>query len=299
MNARELHTLLQSDPPPRFIHVLPPEVHAATRIPGSLNACAYEMTFPDQVQALVPDKDAPVIVYGAGGGSLDAAAAAEKLRAAGYTQVQSFDGGLAEWQAAGLPVEGTGQLPQPPVPDGSYRLDAAQSVIRWTGRNLFNHHSGTVKCASGEIMLRQGQLISARFTVDMTSIACEDLPDPAYNAMLIEHLHSADFFDVLHHPTAEFTSTAAERISHCTDGTPNHQLSGTFTLRGITRPLAFPVLIATTDDASRLTAQGQFELDRTDYGSHYGSGKLFRFLGKHIVNDHVHLHVKIHADREG
>ena len=33
--------------------------------------------------------------------------------------------------------------------------------------------------------------------------------------------------------------------------------------------------------------------------SHYGSGKLFRFLGPHLVNDHIHLHVKIHADRQG
>ena len=24
----------------------------------------------------------------------------------------------------------------------------------------------------------------------------------------------------------------------------------------------------------------------------------FRFLGKHLVNDHIHLHVKIHADRD-
>ena len=40
------------------------------------------------------------------------------------------------------------------------------------------------------------------------------------------------------------------------------------------------------------------ELDRTDEDSHYGSGKLFRFLGPHLVNDHIHLHVKIHADRE-
>jgi len=23
---------------------------------------------------------------------------------------------------------------------------------------------------------------------------------------------------------------------------------------------------------------------------------FFRFLGKHLVNDHLHLHVKIHAD---
>jgi polyisoprenoid-binding protein YceI len=250
------------------------------------------------VLALVPDKEEPIVVYGAGEGSLDVSAAAEKLRAAGYTRVQTFDGGLAEWKTAGLSLEGTGELPQPPAPDGTFRLDTTQSIIRWTGRNLFNHHSGTVKPASGEVVLRQGQLISARFTVDMNSIACEDLTDPALNAMLIAHLHSADFFDVPHHPAADFIAAAAERIPNCTDGTPNYQLRGTFTLRGITRPLEFPVLIATSDDASRVTAQGQFELDRTEYGSHYGSGKLFRFLGKHIVNDHIHLHVKIHADRE-
>ena len=58
------------------------------------------------------------------------------------------------------------------------------------------------------------------------------------------------------------------------------------------------MLIATTEDGQRLTGQGQFKFDRTDYGSHYGSGKLFRFRGKHLVNDLIHLHVKIHAKRE-
>jgi hypothetical protein len=55
------------------------------------------------------------------------------------------------------------------------------------------------------------------------------------------------------------------------------------------------VLIA-AEDGRRITGQGVLQLDRTEYGSQYGSGKLFRFLGKHIVNDHVHLHVKIHAE---
>ena len=45
--------------------------------------------------------------------------------------------------------------------------------------------------------------------------------------------------------------------------------------------------------------KGALTLDRTAYGSHYGSGKLFRYLGPHVVNDHIHLHVKIHAEREG
>jgi len=90
----------------------------------------------------------------------------------------------------------------------------------------------------------------------------------------------------------------SQKIATCTDGTPNYLLRGTFTLRGITQPLEFPVLIAPSADVQRLTGQGQFEIDRTAYGSHYGSGKLFRFLGPHLVNDHIHLHVKIHAERD-
>ena len=297
MNAPELHSLLQSAQPPQLLHVLPPEVFNAARIPGSLNACVYEVTFLDQVRALVPETAAPIVVYGAGEGSLDAATAAEKLRAAGYTQVQAFDGGLAEWRAAGLVLEGDGKLPQPPAPDGTFRLDTTQSVIRWTGRNLFNDHHGTVKLAAGEIVLRQGQLVSARFTVAMTSIANEDISDSAMNAMLIAHLRSADFFDTQHHPTAQFTADAAEKIAACTEGTPNFRLRGTFTLRGISHPLEFPAVIAAKDDAHHLTGQGMLTLDRTAYGSHYGSGKLFRYLGPHVVNDHIHLHVKIHAER--
>ncbi len=38
---------------------------------------------------------------------------------------------------------------------------------------------------------------------------------------------------------------------------------------------------------------------RTEFGSHHGLGRFFRIPGKHIVNDHIHLHVKIRAEREG
>ncbi len=298
MTARELHTLLQSERPPQLLQVLPVDIHAATHLPNARNACVYETSFLDQVRALGIDPSAPLVVYGAGEGSLDAATALEQLRAAGYTEVRCFEGGLAEWKAAGFPLEGSGLLPPPPVPDGIYTVDADQSVIRWTGRNLFNHHSGTVHLGGGEIVLNQGTLVSARFTIDMTSIANEDISDSAMNAMLLAHLRTADFFDVGQHPTAEFVAGTAEKIPNSTDGTPNHFVRGNFTLRGIRRPLEFPVLIATTADARRLTGQGQFELDRTEFGSHYGSGKLFRFLGQHLVTDHIHLHVKIHADRQ-
>ena len=297
MTSSELQSQLKASPAPLLLHVLPEEVFTAQRIPGSANACVYEMAFLDNVAALAADKAQPIIVYGAGADSKDAATAIEKLKAAGYTKVAAFEGGLAAWSADGLPIEGNGSLPSAPLLTGSFHVDTEQSVIRWTGRNLFNHHSGIVKLASGAIELRDQQLVAASFCIAMDSIACEELTDSTWNEMLIRHLHSDDFFDVAQHSTAEFVADSIEPLQACTEGTPNYLLRGRFTLRGITQTIAFPILVASAD-GQRLTAQGTLDLDRTVFGSHYGSGKFFRFLGKHIVNDVIHLHVKLHADKQ-
>lgn len=295
MKPADLSQLLQSDRPPMLLHVLPEEVFAACRIPGSLNACVYETAFLDHVSSITPDPHAPIVVYGAGEGSLDAQVAAEKLHAAGYANVELLDEGLAGWKTAGFATDGNQMLPAPPVLHGIYRIDTATSVIRWTGRNLFNQHYGSVRLASGGIVIHEGALESASFAIDMNSIACDDLTEPTWNAMLIGHLKTSDFFQTDRFPTAEFVADNAEAMDGCSVGSPSHILKGLFTLRGVTRPLEFPAVIASAD-GKRLTGQGQFEIDRTEFGSIYGSGKFFRHLGKHVVNDLIHLDVMIHAD---
>ncbi len=293
ITAAELKALAGSA---TLIHVLPEEHFAQQHLPGAVNACVYEMIFLSKVAELVPDKSAAIIVYGAGAPSLDSSTAAEKLEKAGYTDVRDFRGGLTEWLQNGLVVEGTGLQGDSREVDGVYELDTDTSVVCWTGRNLFNHHQGTVKLAGGRIEVQNGALKAARFTLDMNRIVCEDLVDTAYNALLIRHLRDDDFFAVDRFPTAEFVCEHAKPLLACTPGTPNYTLHGTMTLRGVTKPLSFPAVIAAAD-ADHLTGQAQFEIDRTQFGSHYGSGRLFAFLGKHVVNDHVHLHVKSHAKR--
>ncbi len=279
-----------------LIHVLPEEHFAQQHLPGAVNACVYKMVFLTKVAELVPDKSSAIIVYGAGAPSLDSSTAAEKLTQAGYTNVQDFRGGLKEWLQNGLTVEGTGLISDSIHPDGIFEVDVETSIVRWTGRNLFNHHQGTLKLARGRIEVGNGALKAASFTLDMNGIVCEDLVDTAYNALLINHLRDDDFFAVDRFPTAEFICERAEPLQACTPGTPNYTLHGTMTLRGVTKPLSFPAVIAAAD-ADHLTGQAQFELDRTQFGSHYGSGRLFAFLGKHVVNDHIHLHIKLHATR--
>lgn len=291
IDSETLRGILASGTPPALLHLLPDEDFAEAHLPGAACFCVYESAFISKVGEAFPDKGTALIVYGQSDATKEAEAAVAKLTAAGYTNVARLDGGMKAWQAAGGSVEGSGSREEPPV-TGTYALDGARSMIHWTGRNLFNHHHGTVSPASGVITLVGGELISARFTIDMNSLACEDLTDPALNAMLIAHLKSDDFFAVAEHPTAEFKATTVTPIPACTDGSANQMIHGLFTLRGSAQPLEFPALIAKGPDGS-LTAQAEFDLDRTKWGAIYGSGKFFARLMNHVVNDLVHLHLKL------
>jgi polyisoprenoid-binding protein YceI len=296
MNATVLATTLMGTRPPLLLHVTTPEHYAARRIDGAVNACVYEMAFLDAVRALAPGAAAPIVVYGEGAPSLDSEEAARKLREAGYTNVSDFRGGLREWAACALPIVIGEPLPVRPTPDGPYLVDPGTSVIRWTGHNLFNQHHGYLKLAEGHVEWSGGKLRNAVFTIDLGSIVCEDLVDATYHALLIQHLRSADFFDIERHPTARFEASGALPIPNATVGTPNYQIIGDFTLRGVTHEIQFPAVIAAAD-ADHVTAQAQVGIDRTRWGSLYGSGKFFSFLGKHVVNDHFHLQLKIEAVR--
>ena len=55
------------------------------------------------IEALIPEKDAPIVVYC--GGGFRSALAAENLQKMGYTNVVSMDGGIRAWREAGYPIE--------------------------------------------------------------------------------------------------------------------------------------------------------------------------------------------------
>ena len=54
------------------------------------------------VEALIPDRDADIVLYC--GGGFRSALAAESLQKMGYTRVTSMDGGIRAWREAGFPV---------------------------------------------------------------------------------------------------------------------------------------------------------------------------------------------------
>ena len=296
ISALEVRERLAGVLKPLLIHVLPSEHFAARHLEEAVNVCSYETAFVPTVQQLAPDFAQTIILYGEGEPSIDSADAAAKLAAVGYKDILDFRGGLRAWEEAGMPIVSEGRLPEPPLLDGLYGVDCQSSLIRWTGRNLFNHHEGILKFASGTLLLQQGILIQGELIIDMNSIVCSDLAESGMNAALISHLHSVDFFDVARHPTAKVVISKAIPFPGTHLGVPNYEISSTLTLRGVKRPVIFPAVIAVAD-ADHVTAQAQVEFDRTKFGSHYGSARFFAYLGQHVVNDLIQLHLKIHAIR--
>lgn len=277
-------------PSSMLIDILSADSYESEHVPGAVNLCVYETAFIDKVKEAFPDRSAVLTVCGYCDSTKEAEVAVARLGEAGYTNVSVLSGGLRKWKADGGTTEGKGDAPA--SSQGTLVIDQDASFIHWTGRNLFNFHTGSLKLKGGTVEIRDGRLVAGEIHVDMTSIACTDLSDTAMNRMLIDHLRSDDFFSIGDYPVAAFTVVDAMPIDGVSDGLPNHRIEGNLTLRGKTEPVAFDALVAQKDDGYYV-AQAMVDFDRTQWGSIYGSGKFFSRLGQHVVNDVIHLHLKI------
>ncbi|NVB84199.1 MAG: rhodanese-like domain-containing protein [Kofleriaceae bacterium] len=92
-----------TDPRLVLLEALPEKYYTDGHLPGA-------RWFPhDRAKELatvaVPRKDAPVVVYCASATCQNSHVAAKALTDLGYTDVQVYAGGKADWEAAGLPFE--------------------------------------------------------------------------------------------------------------------------------------------------------------------------------------------------
>jgi polyisoprenoid-binding protein YceI len=285
----ELRTWIEEGRDFVLLDVLGKEAFDAARLPGARNACVYEVSFLDQVEAA---KDATIVVYGSSAQSLDAADAQEQLQAAGYADVRRYEGGRTAWQEAGHAFEGTDGAwvarPGSALRDGTYALDPKQSWLDWTGRNIGNRHFGTLRFLAGSVEIRDARPASAEFEIDMRSIEVGDLEGDLAQA-LVNHLASRDFFLTENYPTAHIELHRAQAKPDPTDGTPNYACVAELTLRDTTAPVDFDALIAPKGDDIAL--QANFDFDRTRWGVNYGSGRLYEWLAGHLVNDLITVQV--------
>ncbi|MBV8813710.1 MAG: YceI family protein [Verrucomicrobia bacterium] len=277
--------------PSPLIDLLSAESFTAEHLPDAVNFCVYETAFPDKIRAAFPDNTIRLTIYGLNDSTLEAGLALKKLEAAGYQNVKVLAGGLEGWKASGKAIEkGAATVSQSVA--GRYEVDQAASVAEWVGRNLFNRHAGTVQLGAGTIDFRNGLLVDGHLVVDMTTLRCTDIADPALNAHLVAHLKSDDFFSTEKYPNAEFNILTATVRDGVNPDEPNYRIRGDFTLRGVTQPLDLSAVVARKPGGA-FTAQARLDIDRTLWGAIYGSAKFFGGLGQHLVNDVVHVYLKV------
>jgi len=85
-----------------LLDVRTPEEYSEGHISGSENVDFYASEFTDSIAAL--DRDKEYVVYCRSGNR--SGQTLELMRQLGFTNVTDIAGGIVEWQAAGLPLEG-------------------------------------------------------------------------------------------------------------------------------------------------------------------------------------------------
>jgi polyisoprenoid-binding protein YceI len=143
-----------------------------------------------------------------------------------------------------------------PIP---YKVDPSHSAVGFTIRHFVTNVPGRFKDFEGIIQhdRQKPEASTVRFTVQAGSIETD-------NNERDEHLRSEDFFDVQKFPTLSFTSTSVQAKD------ANHlQVTGDFTLHGVTRRITIPVEILGTVKGAHGEKAGfeaSFTINRKDYG---------------------------------
>lgn len=171
-----------------------------------------------------------------------------------------------------------------------YNVDKEKSVLTWVGKKVLGEHTGYVKIASGNFIIDKTKIISGKFEINMNSITDNDLTDTAYNAKLVGHLKSSDFFDVKKHPVAVFEITQPSVI---TKG--NTLIKGKLTIKGITNPIEFKAVIIGTDE---IKAYANIVVDRSKYNIQFGSSSFIEGLGDKTIYDEFYITVNLVAKKQ-
>jgi polyisoprenoid-binding protein YceI len=164
---------------------------------------------------------------------------------------------------------------------GTQKVDVTKSTVNWTAKKVTGEHHGTIGIKEGNLEVAKGKVTGGKVIIDMQSIADVDLTDAGFNAKLIGHLKSDDFFAVATFPTSELAITKV-------DGAGNSlTFTGNLTIKGVTNPATFT---ATSSKDGKFTLyKGTLTVDRSKFNIRYGSKSFFDNLGDKVIYDEFTL----------
>jgi polyisoprenoid-binding protein YceI len=130
------------------------------------------------------------------------------------------------------------------------------SKIHFTIKNFGIKTGGDLSGVKGEINFFTSDLAACRFniTVDAATVDTD-------NGSRDRHLKGSEYFNVEKFPLISISSTRIDKTNKTESGF--YYFTGNLTMRGITKPLAFPFHVEKVNDTYLFT--GDFEINRLDF----------------------------------
>lgn len=173
--------------------------------------------------------------------------------------------------------------PQAMAETKTYTIDPDHSNMGFTVRHMFSNLEGRFGTFSGAISLdpKTGQVTAAKGVIETASVDTR-------HAKRDGHLKSPDFFDAAKYPTMTFTG---KTFKPGKDGT---EITGDFTLRGVTKPVTFTTkFLGAGPDPwgnQRMGLSAHARINRKDFGVDFNkvldSGGL-------LIGDEVDIDLEI------
>jgi len=179
----------------------------------------------------------------------------------------------------------------------SFTVDTTNSRIRFTGRGVGKNHPGIFKLSSGMVSVADNNITGGNFIINVKSMEVEQ-KGAMFQNKLKPHLLSGDFFDAEKFGTAKFEITKVEpykadgKDTSIVDGA-NFSVSGNLTLKETTKNITFPAKIDL--DGNKLKAEGNFNIDRTQWKMNYGNDKT---LGDKFISETVNIELDLEATKQ-
>jgi polyisoprenoid-binding protein YceI len=172
----------------------------------------------------------------------------------------------------------------PALAQDTYKIDPVHSEISFKIRHMLAKTSGRFTRFSGVVKVDPADIgkSSVEVTIEAASINTD-------NEARDKHLRSADFFDVEKFPTLTFKSTSVKEVAK-----GKLEVTGDFTLHGVTKRITFPITNAGTQPGMQPGTvvagfvDGALTLNRNDYG-------IKTFPG--VLGDDVAISLNVEADK--
>jgi len=163
-----------------------------------------------------------------------------------------------------------------------YDVDLTSSTLGWKGTKVGGAHNGTINISSGTISVENNEIKAGNFEIDMKTIKDADITEADGAGKLVGHLGSPDFFDIEKFPTSKFEITGVEKLAQVDEKGNTHNIKGNLTI-SVTKNITIAANV--NMDANQFSATSKFNIDRTDFGVKYKSGKFDAAVKDKAIGD--------------